>query len=635
MATFQELMRAAVNAENAGDEDAARQLVGMASKLRSGQGQQKPLDMVAQPPSIGVNTDPVSPQVDRFGDTISKATKQPYEAMTAYAKGVMDQSASPTMQAMPEWMPEALEGPAARVGDAAMTGLSALGTAYAFGAGAVGEALGGSPANERKLARDLMMMGQVAVPELAGVSGAVRAAGTASRAQRRASVPATPVQETARAAQDLGITPSLGAGGKMRAQAAAGLEKVPFAGRHIERDAERFVGEVERTFDRLVGGVGQVRSADDAGTALQSGLGKFVKDFRERSERLYSEVGKNIPADTVVQSPNTLRMIREAIEPFEGSPEIRRRLGLDAWAAMASDLESGVSWQAASNLRSSLGKSIGKINGPMADMDQGRLKQAYAMLTDDLEAAATAAGPEAAKAWRRANTYYSRGARRISEDLDKTISAQSPERAFEAFRGMAMRGRSTADANRMYKIKSSMPAHEWSEVSATIIDRLGRARAGAQDAGGEAFSPSTFLTEWSKLTPEAKSVLLPQSVRTELQKLAQVAEGAKRANVERNHSNTGTTTAQLAVVAGSAIDVGVTAGALLGANVSAKAMTSPRFLNAMNKAAAGNRRPMEALARGNSEFAQDALTILRVSSADTAAIGATNSGQRPSAASGF
>lgn len=628
MATFDEIMAAAANADKAGDTAAAQMLVDLA---RNQMPSARPPE---QGPPLVLNAEeydalPPSPkQKDRFGDTISKAVEAPLAATKAFGAGLANQDNSISLQNMPDWIPDALKRPAATVADATMTGLNAAGTAYAFGAGAVGEAIGGTPTQEKQLARDLMMMGEVAVPELAGGSSMARAASAGVKASENLAQAPTAVQRTARSADELGITPSLGAGGKVRSMTSAALEKVPFSGSVIAKDAARFVGEVERAFDGLSARVGTAQGANAAGEALQSGANRFVADFKDRSKKLFDVVADKVPSGTAVQSPATLEAIREAIEPFANSPEIAKKLGLNEWASIAVDLEKGLSWQAARQLRSSIGESVGKLNGPLADMDGGRLKQVYGTLTADLEKSAIAAGPEAEKAWRRANNYYRRGAERIEDALDKTVKADSPERAFEAFEAMTKEGRSTANANRLYKMKNAMPQREWDTVASSIVDRLGQVTAGARDADGGGFSPSAFLTNWNKMSPEAKSILLPADVRKELSKLAEVAEGSKRANAERNFSNTGQINAALLVAGGGAIDLGLTASALTGSYIGAKAMTNPRMLRALNAGARGDLRQLKAIERSSSPFAKDAATILRVNAAG-AAQGSANSNNTP------
>ena len=571
----------------------------------------------------------VRPQRDRFGDTTADAIEAPVAAFVGFGRGLLDTEQSPTRQALPEGMPEGIKRNVARAGDAGGAALTAAGSGLAFAAGTVGEMFGGSPTMERKLASDLLMMADVAAPELAGVSSTLAAASAAGRAARKLNASPTDLQRAARSADDLGITPSLGAGGKTRGMVAGAMEGIPSSGGTIRKDAARFVGEVERAFDDAVSRIGTPVSPLSAGEKLKSGVDQFVIKFRGKSKRLFDDVGTYLPDDAKISTPETVGAIREAIAPFKDNPEVIKQLGLDRWASIADDIETGLSWRAASDLRSMIGESIGKMNGPMASMGDGRLKMAYAKLTDDLEAAAKAAGPDAEKAWRRAQNYYRRGAERIEKALDKTIKADSPERAFEAFTAMAKADRASSDARRMFQIKASIPRQEWNDVAASIIDRMGKAKPGAQDAGGDTFSPAVFLTEWNRLSDEAKSVLLSKNARKEMNQLAEVAELAKGANAERNMSRTGQVVVG-AGIGGAAVQAPVSTAAFLGMSwASAKGMTNPTFLRALNRMARGDQRQIKAIANGNGPLARDAATILRLSAADTAINSGANSTSEP------
>lgn len=619
MATFREIMDAAQRADAAGDAQAAGRLVEIArGMLPAEQPQPQQPDQPILPRadySPGNVRDASAPEVDKFGDTIREATADPIAATKFFAGRTVEEGRAP-------WQ---------RVGDAAMTGLSAAGATYAAGAGLVSEVLGGSPTQERKMARDLMMAGEVAAPELAGVSSTARAGGTAARrVQQVAEKPVTDTMRTARAADDLGITPAFGSSGKVAAQTAAGLEKVPFTGDVIARDAARFVDEIETAYAGAVGRIGEARNAEGAGSTLKSGVDRFVVGFKEQSGKMYDAVGEKIAKDSRSMPSNTITAIREAAEAFADNPEIRSQLGLDRWIKLADDMEqSGVSWQAMKSLRTNIGESAAKASGPLKDQSKGMLDRIYGSLTDDMAAAAEAAGPDAKRAWDRANSYYAAGAKRIEQALDRTIKADSPERAFEAFTAMAKGDRSTSNIRRMQQIKRSLSDDEWSTVSASIIDRLGKAPAGGQNAAGDVFSPSHFLTEWNKISPEAKSILLPRAARKEMEKLADVAAGAKRINVERNFSNTGNALGMIAALFGSSVSLPATAGALGTANLSARAFTSTRFLRAMNQMARGDDRAMKALSRSDSPYAMDATTILRMSAADAAGGPSANTNETP------
>jgi hypothetical protein len=623
MATFQELMEAAGRAHKAGDANAARALVQAAQAKRQGpQMSQQQTDaatgapMAMLPPSLEAGAlEPTPRRPDRFGDTIADAVEGPVEATKFYAGRTVAEGRNPLQ----------------RVGDAGLTALNALGSGVSFATGLAGEVLGGSPTNERRLARDLTMMSSVAVPELAGVSTATRTAQGTVNAASRLERPATEVQAGARAADSLGVTPSLGMTSRTGGMVAAGLEKVPFASDVVARDAARAVGEIEGAFKRIVGTVAEPQTPAGAGDTLIASATKFRDDFKVRSRQMFDRVAENLPPGTSVQIPNTLQAATEAQRWFANNPRLAETLGVTRWNAILEEAaNNGMTWQALSEFRSTVGDAIGSIKGPLADQADGRLKSLYGTLTADMEAAARAAGPDAFRSWKRATNYYRAGAERIERALDQTINAKSPERAFEAFRALASEGTSRADITRMTQIKRSMPPDEWGTVSASIVDRLGRARAGAQNAEGDVFSPSTFLTEWNKLAPQAKGILLPPEARRELEQLARVAERAKAAGAERNFSNTGTIQVLLALGIGTLTDAGAVAATLGGTYVSAKAMTSPQFLRAMNRAARGDVRDMNRLATNKGPLAQDAALVMRLTGSQAAATGeVANTNIRP------
>lgn len=618
MATYDQLMRAAANAHKAGDQAAAQRLLSEAGKVGRPQATQPAQAMPILPtidgPYDGLSQHSTKPK-DRFGDTISAATEKPFQAVVDYTRAATGQTPTIVGGSIPENVPgrEIL----GRAGDAGMAALSGLGSAYATGAGVVGELFGGSPANERRLARDLMMMGEVAVPQLAGVSGAARGANRAATAaqtvERVRSAP-TDKQAVAQAADDLGVTPSLGMRGKLPAMAASGLEKVPFAGPAIARDAVRAVEEIGRAADLVVDGVGSARSPVLAGERLQSSLRGFVKDFKARSAQLYSAVDKHIPDGARVTTDETGRLIQEALSGFEETPEIARMIGLDSLKALAKDLEGGLTWQATRALRTAIGERIGSMNpGELGDVGSARLKSVYGALSKDLDAAATIIGGDAKKAWDRANKYYAAGAKRIDKDVDKLISeGMSAERAFESLANMAKGDRATSDVRKLQRVKASMSKDDWDDFAASVIDRLGRPTNANQSPDAPNFSPSTFLTKWNGLSTEAKATLVDTRTRAELEKLALLARKAKDGEGERDLFNAGTVVAQIGTGAGFASAPLTTTALLLSANISARALTSPVYLKAMNAAARGDMRAMKRLADGKSELRTDAQAVLTV-----------------------
>jgi hypothetical protein len=613
MNILNDLLEAAANADKAGDAEAAQALVREYERLVA-----VPNDGGIYPPRIELQGGPTPPQPPRQpGEIIAGVTAEPRAAMSAFAGGLVDQSRSPTMALLPSAYPGMLKRPTALLGDLAGTALTGLGVGISGGAGLIGEIVGDKRGGG-KLAGELATMAQFAVPELAGVSSTTRLAANTAKTVAKAATP-TDAQAAARAAGDLGIQPALGMTGKTGAMLAAGMEKVPFSGGVIARDATRAVAEIEGVTQRIVSGLGRPMSPDGAGDALQSGLKEAVERFQERSTALYNKVDARVPPAARFEIPNTQAAVAATKEGFEANPLLAEELGLNRWnAIMQESARAGVPWQALKQFRSSVGKAIGNPRGALADEDLGRLKALYGALTEDMTEAAKSAGNGAYGAWQSANNFYRNGAQRIERSLDGTITAKSPERAWEAFSGLLQRDRSSADITRVREIKQAL-GDQWGDVAASIVDRLGRARPGQQNATGDAFSVGTFLTEWNKLAPDAKSLLLQGEARAEMDKLLTVMEAARNANLERNFSNTGTAVGVLGAATGAAVDMGTTAAALGAANLSARAMTSPMFLRALNSSARGDAKALSAMAGGKGPFATDAKTVIRLMGAQSAA----------------
>lgn len=636
MATVDDILRSALAADKAGDKAAAAKLVAAARSMMPKQQAFDPADAPAAPP-LTENYSPGSmgtgPRPDRFGDTIKAATEGPLAAMGAFSSGLADQSQSPTMQALPSWVPRGARPMASAAGDLGGLALSGAGTIYAAGAGLAGEMFGGSPTGENQLARDLMMAGEVAAPELAGVSSATLGAGNAARMAEKSVKPLTDAQEFKAAASRVGVTPSLGMSGKAGAMAAAGMEKLPLSAGVVAKDAARAVGQIETAFSDAVGRIAPTTGSAMAGERLQSGLAGFVKSFKDRSSQLFAKVDQRIPKGMKVDITNARQAITDTKAAFSENPELAKKLGLGQWDAIMAEAErNGITWDGVKQLRTKIGEAIGSDRAILSDEDIGRLKTLYGALTADMEAATKAAGNGAYGAWKSANNHYKRGAEHVEANIDGLITTdpKSPvaaERAYEAFSNMTKADRASSDIVRMRKIKTSLSDEDWRALSSSIVDRMGRAPAGQQGATGETFSASKFLTEWNKMTPEAKAMLLPYEVRQEFSDLAKVAERVKSANLERNHSNTGTVGGWVTLLFGSSTNPIATASALGGNYLTAKALTSEVFLRAVNRAARGDAKTVEAMAKGSGPYAADAKAILTMMGATAAQAPANNTAQ--------
>jgi hypothetical protein len=172
----------------------------------------------------------------------------------------------------------------------------------------------------------------------------------------------------------------------------------------------------------------------------------------------------------------------------------------------------------------------------VSDIPRAQVKQLYGGLSDDLRGAAQAAGPDAVQAFSRASNYYRAGMGRmdvLSDVLDKN---GGPEQVFNG----AISG--TKDgATRLRSVMQSLQPEQQQVVASTVFKRMGQATAGNQNAAGDVFSPETFLTNYNKMSPEAKSALFDRvpGLREQADNLADVAENLREGSrVFKNASGT-------------------------------------------------------------------------------------------------
>jgi hypothetical protein len=238
--------------------------------------------------------------------------------------------------------------------------------------------------------------------------------------------------------------------------------------------------------------------------------------------------------------------------------------------------------------RSSLGGLIPESYA--ANLPQGQLKKLYAAMTDDLRAHLQSTDPKALAAFERSNKYYQAAMGRLEERLAPLTSHDIPERVFLALERSGHAGRTVINA-----AKRSIGKDNWDIVAGTILQRMGKAPAGAQNAATDVFSANTFLTNWNKYGQNkgALEALLNgtsggQKFVHDMTAVAKVAGRMREAGrVFSNPSGTARaianlglgTSAATAVLTGNVPTAALVIGVATTGNLSARAFTNPKFVN--------------------------------------------------------
>ncbi|MFM0501877.1 hypothetical protein [Paraburkholderia caffeinilytica] len=440
-----------------------------------------------------------------------------------------------------------------------------------------------------------------------------------------------------------GTTPSVGqATGSRVAQATESLlGKYPGGAGVMANKAETQASEMGAKVQQIADNLSPNASPFVAGRAIEKGLsgpGGFINRFKSGMSHLYDQLDPffrySDGSSKAVQMPNTLDALKKLNPSIPGAPETSKFFKNAKLQGVTDAIESDVSskaafaerpnikasnamvkpafrpadlqdmfekaggdnlpYEAVKKIRTLVGEQL-EGSGLSPEVPRSKWKSLYAALSKDLDAAATATGdPAAVKAMQRANSFTRAGHARIDDILDSVAKkGAEPEKLFASAVNPADM---QAGATKIATVMKSLSPTERDVVKSTFIRRMGLANAGAQNAEGDAFSSSTFLSNWNRMSPQAKSVMFSSkdgNLRASLDSIAKTADRIKQGGkVLSNPSGTAPVVAATGLVSsvGAAIGTGspqLAAGLLTsaaGANLTARLMTNPRFVSWLARA---------------------------------------------------
>lgn len=434
----------------------------------------------------------------------------------------------------------------------------------------------------------------------AGIAGAIAPGGVAGSAQAltRGAIRGGEAgrQQVGQAISDfraVGATPSVGqAAGNWRTQ---GLESLlaggPTSGGVMSRAAERQADQIGSGLRRMADDFMPNASGERAGRAIERGAETFSKNVRATKKALYWQADQFIPSTTALPLSRTQQALADLTRPVAGAEATTGALVNPRIAEIAQNVAQDVSanggmpYEAVKALRTRIGEELTDY-ALSPDRPTAQYKRLYAALSQDMEEAARRQGPQAEAAAKRANNYTRAAADRL-EQIQRVVDKNGgPEKVYNAVMSGTRDGGTTLRA-----VMQSLPEDGQRAVTAAVIKRMGLATPGAQDAAGEAFSANTFLTNWNRISPEARRALFDRHgprFTQNMDKIARVADRIKSGSqVFANPSGTANRAAGItylgslaaAFFTGRLLALGGLVAGGAGANVMARAMTSPTVVN--------------------------------------------------------
>lgn len=328
------------------------------------------------------------------------------------------------------------------------------------------------------------------------------------------------------------------AGGPVARGVTTGTKASPISVAPVVKQAQVTQGQMASAADRVARGQGDNISTDVAGQNVRNAAERYTKQTSERGSRLYDrafELSKGVK----IKPLRTIAALDNEIARMQQNPDPAAAGSLRELTAFRDSIAGGVSVQGLRDARTSLSQGVydGKLR---SGADQARYKAILNNVAGDISDGLKEAGrEEAANLFGRADEFWKGRVEHIDQVLQPILGRdKGGEQIVQTLETMA-RGGQGGNA-RLGRLLANMDEKEAGQVRATIVDRLGKAAPGQQNAEGSAFSASTFLTNWNKMTPQAKASLFQdKGLRRDLNDIATLAESMKASQQMANHSNTG------------------------------------------------------------------------------------------------
>lgn len=397
--------------------------------------------------------------------------------------------------------------------------------------------------------------------------------------------------------KDAGITnPPAGAvtNSRFLQSAEQSLADIPSSANVMQKSRDQVIADVKTAAQDLARGYGEIRTKQGAGEVIRGASKAAIDRFEERQDKLYETAFDLVGADSRV----TLDASKKLLASLEGElakapkslanklgPAVNELKGLIADAG-----DQGLEFSALRQLRTSIGMNLKRGGLQETAAQNTAMKLVYGALTDDMSAAAKLGGKEAESALQLADRYTRAQMAKNIPLLKKVIELDADEKAFQYATGLSKEG-----GTRLAQLRNNFQPQEWDSVAATVLNRLGQAKPGAQDAAGDVFSVDTFLTNWASMAPEARKVMFGGTryadLAQPLDRLVKVTSALKESGRLANTSGTARALAYQGVLGALGGSVGLAAGGDLQSAgmgvagtvvtpyVAARLLTNPRVVN--------------------------------------------------------
>ena len=307
-----------------------------------------------------------------------------------------------------------------------------------------------------------------------------------------------------------------------------------------EKSAAEMMEGVGRMIDDFHVSLGGKSNPEAAGQQIVNQAKKYSENFQNTAEEMYKAVDGFIPTGARVPALKTRDFLAAYRDRFANDPEIAKILRDPKIGALADATGQTMDYSTLRALRTMIGGKI-KDRETIGDLSQGDLKQLYSALTEDVFDGASDFGPEALKAVTDANDFYRAGSVVMEDVVEKHMMVGGKwATGLEAFQSFK---RAANDPEKLSKIQASgvLEDGDFNQVGSAILDGVGVATKGGQNAAGDKLSPGRIIaqTDNSVIPAGSQDILFNGTAKEIMADMRVFGEAVQGVEGLVNRSNTG------------------------------------------------------------------------------------------------
>jgi len=391
------------------------------------------------------------------------------------------------------------------------------------------------------------------------------------------------------------------------------LAGAPASTKIMQENAAQTINQIDNYAKGLAEKYGGIRTTAEAAQELVKGARRARLDYDNKVNKMYTDVNKFMPANLVSDGKNTTEFVEKYLaraKTATGKPELNP--ALRQAEMLLKDADNGVlNYNTLKDFRSSLMFNLRAAESRGALSAQNRkIKELVGYVTKDLDALVKQSdNPNALKTYKAANAFVKEGSSKVGgmTYIDNIIN-KGEVRATDAL-NYVLRGAKDGGED-LLKLRNELNADEFNVISGYMLGRMGlptpgvasaaelgeqAVKEGSEYISEQGFSPKTFITNWNKLSKEAKEVLFKGTEHEDLvpaldNLVFTIDRIGKSADQMANPSGTARVAFAMGTLGVMGADVGLGRlfgsegfeyglGALVAPYASAKLLTNKQFVN--------------------------------------------------------